>query len=79
MSEEAGHGVCGAQRYSVAALAPGRSLITARVSRRVPSRPTTPITHQDNPRGVHCQHRFSGGTRTTLVGAVDRTKQVRVL
>ena len=39
--------------------------------RRVPSRPTTTITHQDRPRGVHCQHRSSWGTRTTLVGAVD--------
>ena len=28
-------------------------------------------TPQDRPRGVHCQHRSSGGTRTTLVGAVD--------
>ena len=74
MSEEDGHGVCGAQRYRVAGLGPGRSLITARVSRRVPSRPTTPITHQNRPRGVHCQHRSSGGTRTTLVRAVDRTR-----
>ena len=33
----------------------------------------------DRPRGVHCQHRSSGGTRTTLVEAVDSTKQVRDL
>ena len=44
MSEDAGHGVCCAQRYRVAGLGPGRSSITACVSRRVPRRLVTPIT-----------------------------------
>ena len=78
-SKDAGHGVCGSRRYRVAGLGPRRSSITACVSRRVPSRPTTPITHPKRPRGVHCQHRSRGRTVTTLVGAVDRTKQVRDL
>ena len=47
--------------------------------RRVPRRPVTQITPHDRPRGVHCQHRSSGGTRTTLVGLVDGTEQVRGL
>ena len=42
--EEAGHGVCGAQRYRVASLGLGRSSITTCVSRLVPRRPTTSIT-----------------------------------
>ena len=67
MSEDAGHGVCGTKRYRVAGLGAGRSSITARVSRCVPCRPVTPITPHDRPCGVHCQHRCSGGTRTTLV------------
>ena len=36
-------------------------------------------TKLNRPRGLHCQHRSSVGNRTTLVGTVDRTKQVRDL
>ena len=33
---------------------------------------------KNRPRGAHCQHRSSGGTRKTLVGAVDRTNKCEI-